>query len=111
MSMASGRGWNLGLDAHSLKNLGGRGSLLLSLSFLIRQMGRTRSLQRSQVYAKAAQPSAGACAPSAVPFNTPVAPSGFLILSSQSQACPPQPAPQDRGRKEGIPDGASPQLC
>ena len=74
-----GRGWNLGLDAHSPKNLAGTGSLLLSLSFVIRRMGRTRPLQRFQVYAKAALLSAGTCAPSSVPFNIP--PVGFSSLS------------------------------
>ena len=74
-----GRGWNLGLDAHSPKNLAGTGSLLLSLCFVIRRMGRTRPLQRFQVYAKAALLSAGTCAPSSVPFNIP--PVGFSSLS------------------------------
>ena len=70
------------------------GSLLLSLSFLIRQMGRTRSLQRSQVCVKAVQPSAGACAPSAVPFNTPVAPVGFSSSPARAKLAPPSPHPK-----------------
>lgn len=67
------------------------------------QMGRTRPLQRSRVCAEAALLSADTCAPSSVPFNMPVGSSGFLF--------PPQAAPQGHGQKEGIPDGASPQLC
>ena len=102
MSTASGAGVGIWAWA-SPKNLAWTGSLRLSLSFLIRRMCRTRPLQRFQVCAKAALLSAGTCAPSSVPFNTPVGSSGFLI--------PPQAAPQGRGRKEGIPDGAAPQLC
>nr|CAI9710108.1 unnamed protein product [Rangifer tarandus platyrhynchus] len=89
-----GQGWNLGLDTHSLKNPGERGSLLLSLSFLIRQMGRTRPLPRSQVCVKAAQPPAGACAPSAVPFNTPVAAVGFSSSPARAKLAPPSPHPK-----------------
>ena len=79
------------------------GSLLLSLSFLIHQMGRTRSLQRSQVCVKAVQPSAGACAPSAMPFNTPVAPVGFSSSPARAKLAPPSPHPKTVAGRRAFP--------
>lgn len=104
MSMASGSGVGIWPWTPTPKEPCRGGVPTSESQFSHRQMGRTRpTLQRSRVCAEAALLSADTCAPSSMPFNTPVGSSGFLF--------PPQAAAQGRGQKKGHSDGASPQLC